>query len=54
MRCPSYLGNTHVLDSRPAGDTVIRRRECERCGHRFTTHERKAIEQLPLPPRAVA
>jgi len=40
MRCPDCLGATHVLDSRPAGDTAVRRRrECLRCGHRFTTDE---------------
>jgi transcriptional repressor NrdR len=47
MRCPSCLHATHVLDTRPAGDTVVRRRrECLSCGHRFTTLERKAVEQV--------
>ena len=44
MRCPS-CGNedTRVVDSRPAdgGDAIRRRRECERCEHRFTTYERR-------------
>lgn len=37
-----------MVDTRTTdgGATVRRRRECLRCGRRFTTHER--IEQLPL------
>lgn len=40
--------HSRVLDSRPIenGDTIRRRRECERCGFRFTTFERK--EEAPL------
>jgi len=40
--------STKVLDSRPIeeGRAIRRRRECERCGFRFTTFER--IEELPL------
>ena len=42
MKCP-YCGtiNSKVLDSRLCKeDTAVRRRrECERCGHRFTTYE---------------
>jgi len=36
------------LDSRPAneGRTIRRRRECEKCGRRFTTYER--VEESPL------
>ena len=29
-----------MVDSRVAGDSIRRRRECEQCGRRFTTHER--------------
>jgi transcriptional repressor NrdR len=38
-----------VVDSRPdkGGSTIRRRRECESCGKRFTTHER-VEETLPL------
>ena len=45
MRCP-YCGfeNTKVIDSRQEGDVVRRRRECEKCGKRFTTYERAEIE----------
>lgn len=39
---------TKVLDSRPIeeGRAIRRRRECARCGFRFTTFER--IEEIPL------
>ena len=43
MLCPA-CGDTEikVIDSRPAenGAAIRRRRECETCGHRFTTYER--------------
>lgn len=49
MKCPkcSYHGS-RVVDSRPSDDatTIRRRRECEKCGHRFTTYER--MEETPL------
>ena len=42
MKCP-FCGedNTKVIDSRPADDnsSIRRRRQCERCGKRFTTYE---------------
>jgi transcriptional repressor NrdR len=40
MRC-AFCGSpsTQVVDTRPAADGVRRRRECEACGERFTTHE---------------
>ena len=43
MRCPKCKNaDTKVVDSRPGDDgkTVRRRRECEKCAHRFTTFER--------------
>jgi transcriptional repressor NrdR len=44
MRCPSCgADDTRVVDSRVAGpeqDQIRRRRECLRCGGRFTTFER--------------
>ncbi|HLR71779.1 MAG TPA: transcriptional regulator NrdR [Pseudogracilibacillus sp.] len=49
MKCPKcYHNNSRVLDSRPFedGDAIRRRRECERCGFRFRTFERK--EETPL------
>jgi len=41
MRCP-YCGElkSRVIDSRPMGDGVRRRRKCANCGARFTTYER--------------
>lgn len=43
MRCP-YCdhADSKVIDSRSAddGDAIRRRRECVRCGRRFTTYER--------------
>jgi transcriptional repressor NrdR len=44
MRCPFCdADDTRVVDSRPAdgGDAIRRRRACSRCGHRFTTYERR-------------
>lgn len=49
MKCPTcQCTSTRVLDSRPVDDSrsIRRRRECEGCGHRFTTFEK--IEQIPL------
>ena len=41
MNCPFCKhSNTRVLDSRDAGNSIRRRRECDSCGRRFTTHER--------------
>ncbi len=49
MKCP-YCGNFEdkVVDSRlgSEGNLVRRRRECLKCGRRFTTYER--IEEAPL------
>lgn len=49
MKCPQCSFNdTRVIDSRPAEDgTFLRRRRCcDRCSYRFTTHER--VLQTPL------
>lgn len=49
MKCPycSYE-ESKVIDSRSAddGERIRRRRECLKCGKRFTTHE--VIETVPL------
>ena len=49
MRCPycSY-GESRVIDSRPTdeGERIRRRRECLKCGKRFTTYE--VIETVPV------
>lgn len=49
MRCPvcGYL-ESKVVDSRPTedGTSIRRRRECLKCGHRFTTYERMGDNPL--------
>lgn len=48
MKCPSCgHPDSRVIDSRGAheGEAIRRRRECEKCGRRFTTYER--IEERP-------
>ncbi len=49
MKCP-YCGEpvSKVLNSRPIneGDSIKRRRQCEKCNKRFTTYEE--IERVPL------
>ncbi len=49
MRCPNCASpDTRVVDSRPVenGGALRRRRGCERCGERFTTHERPVVAIL--------
>ena len=49
MRCPfCKQPDSRVIDSRAADDgtTIRRRRECSKCGRRFTTYE--VVERLPL------
>ncbi len=49
MKCP-YCNedNTRVIDSRPSeeNNAIKRRRQCDKCGKRFTTFEK--IEMIPL------
>ena len=49
MKCP-FCGyeESKVIDSRPTdeGERIRRRRECMKCGKRFTTYE--VIESVPL------
>lgn len=49
MQCPRcFDNNSRVLDSRPIenGNTIRRRRECEKCEFRFTTFERKELAPI--------
>ena len=46
MDCPYCGGSSRVVDSRPITDGIRRRRECQRCERRFTTHERLAPVEL--------
>jgi len=46
MKCPYCgYGDSKVVDSRPTEDKKRRRRECLKCGKRFTTYE---IVESPL------
>jgi transcriptional repressor NrdR len=54
MRCPRCEnGTTRVIDSRDLENatTIRRRRECESCGHRFTTYERPEGARLIVVKR---
>jgi transcriptional repressor NrdR len=54
MRCPRCEATgTRVIDSRDleSGSTIRRRRECEACGHRFTTYERPEGARLAVVKR---
>ena len=52
MRCPYCAhDNSKVTDSRTAEDGVRRRRECLRCGLRFTTYERVQSAALQVIKR---
>jgi transcriptional repressor NrdR len=47
VRCPYCKeDDDRVTESRPSAETIRRRRECNRCGRRFTTYER--VERHPL------
>jgi transcriptional repressor NrdR len=51
MRCQRCgTKGTRVVDSRPAdeGGAIRRRRECPKCGHRFTTFERAEAMHLTV------
>ncbi|MGD2132504.1 MAG: transcriptional regulator NrdR [Maricaulaceae bacterium] len=51
MRCP-FCGHedSQVKDSRPAEENAVvrRRRQCPKCGERFTTFERVQIRELTV------
>ncbi len=54
MRCPKCgCQEDKVVDSRASreGATIRRRRECEKCGHRFTTYEEVEHEGLMVLKR---
>jgi len=47
MKCPfCNVADTKVVDSRPADNSIRRRRQCETCNGRFTTYEK--LETMPL------
>ncbi len=54
MRCPRCKNeDTAVIDSRLTEDgrAIRRRRECEKCEHRFTTFERQELASLIVVKR---
>ena len=52
MLCP-FCGHedSKVIDSRDSGDGIRRRRECLRCGLRYTTYERVQTRELLIVKR---
>jgi transcriptional repressor NrdR len=52
MLCP-FCGHedSKVIDSRDSGDGIRRRRECLRCGLRYTTYERVQTRELLIIKR---
>ena len=51
MRCPfCAFDDTQVKDSRPAEDatSIRRRRQCSKCGARFTTFERVQLREVTV------
>ena len=51
MKCPiCYFDDTKVVDSRVATDglSIRRRRECLKCGFRFSTYEEVEILDLMI------
>ena len=54
MHCPRCRStNTSVVDSRltEEGRAVRRRRECDKCSHRFTTFERQELSSIIVVKR---
>lgn len=53
MRCPICYLDTKVIDSRvaPDGLSIRRRRECLKCGFRFSTYEEMEILDLVVVKR---
>ena len=54
MRCPSCgHADTRVIDSREAedGESIRRRRACDKCGERFTTRERSESARIQVLKR---
>ena len=53
MLCPSCNSQTRTLETRQAeqGAAVRRRRECKRCGRRFTSFERREPEPASVLKR---
>lgn len=53
MRCPSCkFEATRVIDSREVENSIRRRRECLKCGYRFTTYERLEMPSVLVIKRS--
>ncbi len=50
IRCPKCTGNSAVIDSRPTGRSMRRRRRCEneKCQHSWSTYETPANFEIVL------
>jgi len=54
MRCEKCKAETVVKDSRPKDNSIRRRRECLRCGHRFFTMEvLETKPELKIVPKPI-
>src|SRR3954471_13261971 len=53
MRCPNGHADTSVIDAREAddGQSIRRRRACDKCGERFTTRERSESARIQVLKR---
>jgi transcriptional repressor NrdR len=54
MQCPICKSETRVLETRPIRLGNRRRRECKKCGHRFTTYELPVVALVGKPAAIVA
>ncbi len=52
MRCPQCGGPSNVVDSRPSGGSLRRRRVCRSCDLRFTTFEQIEGDRLEPSDKA--
>lgn len=53
MKCPfCSFDDSKVIDSRPTDDKIRRRRECVKCGGRFTTYEAFETPMLMVEKRS--
>jgi transcriptional repressor NrdR len=48
MKCPFCSSETKVIDTRDGEAFTRRRRECEKCGRRFTTYEKAEISLMVI------
>lgn len=51
VHCPVCKGESQVIDTREADNSIRRRRACQACQHRFTTYERIELPKLMVIKR---